>query len=467
MSDEALRLRHVSDALARAPELIERLDWAPGRLSAHRTVMFRDLLRVAAARSPWHRARLAGLELSAIDETALRGLPVMTKDDLMTNFDEIVTDPRLRLDRVEAHLDAVPAQRYLFGRYHAVVSGGSSGRRGVFVYDWDAFALSYLGLMRHEWRAQRAATAAGAAPVAMAVVSAGKPVHASNAIAMAFSHPQLRMHPFPVTQPMDEIVGGLNALAPAVLSGYPSVLHALAHEAGAGRLKISPARVITYAEPLLPETRAALETAWAAPVCNWWCTSEAYGMAVSCGQGPGLHLTEDLSIIEPVDIHGRPVGPGERSAKVYLTNLVNHVQPLIRYEITDEITVLGQRCPCGCAHRLIADVQGRLDDSFHYAGITVHPHVFRSVLGRRRNIIEYQVRQTPRGVAVHAHCAGPVDRAALGAGIAAALAGLGVPRPAVTVTLTDRLQRAGAGKLQRFVPLTRATPDARCGCGAG
>jgi phenylacetate-coenzyme A ligase PaaK-like adenylate-forming protein len=31
-------------------------------------------------------------------------------------------------------------------------------------------------------------------------------------------------------------------------------------------------------------------------------------------------------------------------------------------------------CPCGSAHRLIADVQGRLDDSFRYSGdVVVHP----------------------------------------------------------------------------------------------
>ena len=93
---------------------------------------------------------------------------------------------------------------------------------------------------------------------------------------------------------------------------------------------------------------------------------------------------------------GGPCAPGERSAKVYLTNLFNRVLPLIRYEITDEVTILTEPCPCGSAHRCVADIQGRLDDVFVYDGRRVHPHVFRSALGRHAGVVEYQVRQTPR-----------------------------------------------------------------------
>jgi AAA ATPase domain len=53
-----------------------------------------------------------------------------------------------------------------------------------------------------------------------------------------------------------------------------------------------------------------------------------------------------------VDERGAPVPAGVRSAKVYLTHLFNPVLPLIRYERTDEVTVLDGRCPCGCAHRM-------------------------------------------------------------------------------------------------------------------
>jgi phenylacetate-coenzyme A ligase PaaK-like adenylate-forming protein len=98
-----------------------------------------------------------------------------------------------------------------------------------------------------------------------------------------------------------------------------------------------------------------------------------------------MHLSDDLPIVEPVDARGGAVSLGVRSAKVYTTNLYNPVLPLIRYEITDEVTLLEEPCPCGSAHRLVEDIQGRLDDSFFYPGVgMIHSHVFRSRLGREQ-----------------------------------------------------------------------------------
>ena len=97
---EELRLRHVRDAMAAAGELIGRLDWPSVRLAAHRGAELRRLVRTAQTASPWHRKRLEYVDLDSLDEASLAALPTMTKDDLMANFDEIVTDDRLRLDVV-------------------------------------------------------------------------------------------------------------------------------------------------------------------------------------------------------------------------------------------------------------------------------------------------------------------------------------------------------------------------------
>jgi len=62
-----------------------------------------------------------------------------------------------------------------------------------------------------------------------------------------------------------------------------------------------------------------------------------------------MHLPDDLAIIEPVDRYGNVVAPGQPADKVLLTNLYNRTQPLIRYEITDAMTVVAGTCECGCA----------------------------------------------------------------------------------------------------------------------
>jgi phenylacetate-CoA ligase len=410
---------------------------------------------VARDLSPWHRKRLAGVDLDLLDETTLPELPVMTKDDVMEHWNEIVTDDRLRLDVAEAHLEHLTSDAYLFDRYHVVATGGSTGRRGVFVYDWDGWATVYLSGTRFEVRARQRDPELAAAPPTFAAVLSQASSHMGSSLFQTFSNAAAVWQRFPVTLPVTEIVAGLNAAQPTVLSGYPSALHPLAHEAESGRLRIAPGRVQCLGEPLLPEIRAVLEATWGVPVLNGYGCSEG-GLNPACGERPGSHLSEDLTIIEPVDAAGRAVPVGVRSDKLFFTNLFNHALPLIRYEITDEVTVLDEGCPCGTVFRRIADAHGRLDDSFDYGdGLTVHPHNFRSPLSRRRQIIEYQVRQTPRGATVAVRATAPFDLVVLEAEIAAGLAHLGLAGPQVTVTTVDRLERQYSGKLKRFVPLGR------------
>lgn len=95
--------------------------------------------------------------------------------------------------------------------------------------------------------------------------------------------------------------------------------------------------------------------------------SEGGAIANACALG-GLHLSEDLHIVEPVDHDGAPVPPGTEAAKVLLTNLYNHALRLIRYELTDQVRILAESCRCGSARRSVADLQGRLDDHFDYGG---------------------------------------------------------------------------------------------------
>jgi phenylacetate-CoA ligase len=136
-----------------------------------------------------------------------------------------------------------------------------------------------------------------------------------------------------------------------------------------------------------------------------------------------------------------------------VTTLANPTLPLLRFELTDQVTVLDRPCACGSAHRLIADVESRLDDVFAYpGGQVVHPHVFGAQLRRDPRIVEYQVRQAPAGAEVLVVGA-PADPAALALALEAELARLGVPGPAVEVRPVDHLERQAAGKVRRFLPL--------------
>jgi phenylacetate-CoA ligase len=291
----------------------------------------------------------------------------------------------------------------------------------------------------------------------MAKIGAARPVHVSSAIGLTFSSPELAIHRFPMTIPMEEIVAGLNSLRPQVLEGSSSALYQLAHEASAGRLRFAPDLTSAISEPLLPEIRAALQETWEAVVLNVRGASEVGGCAASCGNGRGMHMTDDLLLLEPVDAAGRPVPLAVPAAKVYLTNLSNLTVPLVRYEITDEVTLLDEPCACGSQHRRIEDIRGRHEDGFLYPdGHSVHPYVFESALAGDRNLVEYQVRQTRRGARVAVVCQGEIDLEQFRLKVSAGLIALSIDQPEVQITQVERLPRLASRKLERFVPLTDA-----------
>jgi phenylacetate-coenzyme A ligase PaaK-like adenylate-forming protein len=449
-----LRAKHAAQYQAALREHIERLTWPADRIAAERERGLRALLRVAKEQSPWHSKRLSHIDPDRATEADLASIQPMTKDEMMANYDAVVTDRRLKREALEAHLEGLTTGAYFLDEYIVVASGGSSGTRGVFVYDWNGWLACALGNFRYR---VRLFDRAGIAPDATRVVIAGgKASHMSYAMSRGFLL-NAGSRTVPATTPLPEIVSRINDLQPTVLSGYPTVLTALAREALAGRVRIAPKVITCSSEPLLGEMRDIMREAWGAgtPVLNSYFTSEG-ASAAACGEGAGMHLIEDGCIFEAVDASGRSVAPGERAAKLYITQLFNHAQPLIRYELTDEVTLLDEgECACGSAMRRIDDIGGRSDDLFTYQGeIVVHPMTFRSPLGRERHIVEYQVRQTVQGAEVVLRTDGPVDREALRAALERGLSAAGVRDPRVSVEILEgAFERQVTGKLKRFFPL--------------
>lgn len=152
----------------------------------------------------------------------------------MRNFDTIVTDRRVTLGQCNAQLTGASRDPYLLGEYTVIASGGSSGRRGVFVYGWDAWAICYASNMRLEQRDWQTDPTLAGVPRITAVVAASAPAHISAALGRTFSSPSRPRHIFPVSQPIEAIMAGLNHVQPTVLRAYSSFLSP-AGRRGSGR----------------------------------------------------------------------------------------------------------------------------------------------------------------------------------------------------------------------------------------
>jgi hypothetical protein len=92
-------IRERAEALA--AEMNDRDRWSRDRLLEFQSWRLRDMVRHAVANSTYYRRVIGQIGTGNIE---LKRLPVLTKATLMTEFDQIVTDRRLRLMDAEEHL---------------------------------------------------------------------------------------------------------------------------------------------------------------------------------------------------------------------------------------------------------------------------------------------------------------------------------------------------------------------------
>jgi phenylacetate-CoA ligase len=155
----------------RTEEFAAHLWWSRARILEHRQTSLRQILRHAASKSPYFRDAIGKLVET---DAPLEAYPTMSKSILMAEFDRIVTDPRLTRTMLEDHAESRNCGELLLDEYRVVATGGSSGQRGLFVYDRDSWEIVNGALRR--WH-----QTSGAPPSPRVVgIGAPSPVHLSN-----------------------------------------------------------------------------------------------------------------------------------------------------------------------------------------------------------------------------------------------------------------------------------------------
>ena len=447
---ERIRAAHLDAVQASLDDHVGRLDWPAEQIHQHRDRRLRSLLAYARERSPFYADRLRGLDVSTATVSDLARIPMLSKAEAQGQWDAIVTTPDLNREGAERILNEQSWFSYTVHDQQVFSSGGSSGVRGVYVWDWQFFISTACLAWRMQARDERREESVKDAR--LAVLSAGVPPHASTPLFDVPTTAAMQTVVIEAGAPFDEVLAALETYAPTHLVGYASVIGRLARASLAGDLTIRPRRVSTNSEPLFAEDRDAVVTAWDAALYNLWGSTELGVQAVGCGRGEGLHICEDEVILERVDDSGAPVAPDEPAVRTLATGLSNRTFPFVRYDLGDEITLISEPCPCGSAYARVADISGRRDDDFVYGSQSVPASAFRHVLGTDARIVEYQVLQTEAGADVLV--VGTGDAQSLVPALVSALQRHGVADPSVRIHTVQTLQRHQAsGKLKRFVPL--------------
>jgi phenylacetate-CoA ligase len=457
--DSPRRREQLAAIAARMPAHVERLSWSADQIRDERQRALRETLAYAKAKSPWHANRLDHVDPQSFTEADMQTLPVMTKTEVMSNWNAIVTDRRLTLADCNAHiaakLNGTCRDYYYLNDYLVIATGGSSGVRGVFPWSWDEFIEIACVTFRYQLRDEPPGRLSGRR--LLAAIEAGETVHGSPFLFSVRTDPQALVSWFPASTPIAEMVAELNRAQPTQINAFASSLEELAAEALAGRLRIDPRRVTTNSEPLLPETRVAARKAWNVEINNMWGCVEVGHIGIECDAHEGMHRSDDLIITEFVDHNDRPAADPDAIDRVLVTSLFGRTLPLIRYELTDVPVPADRPCSCGAAFPLIASVKGRSDDIFIYPGhVQIHPLVFRTPLGQNSRIEQYQVHQTERGAIIDVMATGPIDLAGLKQDVVSALAKAGLANAEIDIKIVSALERhKETGKLKRFIPLPK------------
>ena len=457
------RLADTAVALRRARSQVSREQGPRAQLVQHQQRRLDAVVRHAAAHSPFYRRWFAETGALGDGPVQLQRLPVLDKSLLMEHFDELVCDPRLRRDQLLAWAGQLTRDQLYLDRYRVLLTSGSSGRQGLFVYDtagWRSIASQFLRSsnwagLRPSLPRQRVAWLAGAGPT-----------HISRQGAATLSIGLYRLLALPVTLPLPALVEALNQFQPTYLNVYPSVAMWLAAEQRAGRLRLSPQILVTAGELRSPEmTQRLMDAFGVRPFDVYGSTDGLFGS--ECQHHQGIHLFEDTTLVENVDPDGQPVPAGQPGARLLVTNLHNLVQPLLRLEVTDLVTLDPDPCPCGRPLVRVAAIHGRSDDVLSLPArgggrVAVHPLHF-ALLTREPQVREFQVVQDGpvlRILVVPSRAATAGDdtlETRLAQAVARHLLDLDVHDPQVAVERRQELPRSAGGKLKLVIadPATR------------
>lgn len=144
----------------------------------------------------------------------------------------------------------------------------------------------------------------------------------------------------------------------------PTVAHALGLETERLGANIKLDKVMTYGSAPMAASRETCRRVFGAGLLPRYSSKEANGIAHPCPTGEHYHVHAEVILVEVLDKHGNPCGPGETGTVVVTPFLSTH-QPIIRYELGDLATV-GAPCACGRSLPVLKEIAGRVSHVFRF-----------------------------------------------------------------------------------------------------
>lgn len=326
---------------------LERVQWwSPGQVESLHHERLERLLRRAVTHVPYYRelAGKRGWRPDAIGPALLTEFPLVDKTVLTAEQAAFLADDCAAADRI------------------ADSTGGSSGVWFGFFYDRrqkeHRRATDYYSRTLAGWRFGD--------PIAVLWGHRGDyaaSLTRKARLADAWMHRRSFLNAYDMDDAaLERYVHELERRRPRMILGYASSLAFLAeYLRRRGSHSIRPAGIVSSAETLDDDRRAAIEAEFKCPVLNRYGSREFSNVAQQCERMQGLHVFSTRVHVEVLRPDGAPCEPGERG-EIVVTDLINDAMPFIRYRTGDLAVVATEPCPCGRGLPVLAAVEGRVSE---------------------------------------------------------------------------------------------------------
>lgn len=333
--------------------------WTKEQLESYQLKKLKELLEYAAVHVPYYRdlfqaKRFNPEKISALED--LQRIPVLTKQDIVHNFDKMLSDEFL----------TKKAKKKLVTNY----TSGSTGTPMMFLHDEHA---QRCGQAFYSYRNK----------------SAGLPIYAKRAwigatpfrnsfldtsyLYMPFSRVLFLSSIAPDKQRFILYLDLLKRFKPLYVMSLPSLLYDLAccaRESAVPNINFNV--FFSISENLYPFQQDVIEQQFKCKTYNYYSSQELHNMAIECDRHEGLHIEIRHFAMEILDSYGNIVESGKRG-RIVCTGLTNRAMPLIRYDTGDIGAISPKPCSCGRGLPLLFSLDGRQSDVIVFKGRIFYP----------------------------------------------------------------------------------------------
>lgn len=313
---------------------------------------FLQMITYARNKSPFYRELYKSIKTTDNFEH----IPIVCKKALMDNFNEVVTVKDVTKKKILNYINAPKnAYRKFVDKYTVIHSSGTSGLLWISVIDDFCVDYEVASIIA------RKIVNFSLPPPRLSLISTENMHVGSTRFYKACPWFCANIQFIPINDPISEIVKKINTFDPNFLGSYPNMLKVLSEEKIKGTLKVNPQKIYSAGFQLTVNIKESIIRAFdRIPFIIYSATEITGPIACEC-KHHSLHVFTDSLIFEVLDENNKHVKPGIPGS-VVITNLINSVQPVIRYRLGDVVQMSPVDCPCGSPFPVIEKIWGRDGD---------------------------------------------------------------------------------------------------------